>query len=89
MGSAWQIGDKNLSLRLQDFNEEFRSNCKTCYFIPGSSHLFLFPSQFYSRLNEYLGMTSSGNGERPVSVLLKMLKTIIVEQMEETKTEKY
>ena len=88
MGSAWQMEDKKLSLRVQDYNEEFRSNGETCYFIPGSSRLFLFPSQFYSRLNEYLGMTSSGSGEKPVSVLLKMLKTIIHEQMIETKTEK-
>lgn len=87
MGSAWQMENKRLSLRVQDYNEEFR-NGETCYFIPGSSRLFLFPSQFYSRLNEYLGMTSSGNGEKPVSVLLKMLKTIISEQMNETKTEK-
>lgn len=88
MGSAWQMDDKKLSLRVQDFNSEFRNDCKTCYFIPGSSKLFLYPSQFYSRLNEYLGMTSSGTGEKPVSVLLKMLKTIITEQMQETKTEK-
>lgn len=88
MGSAWQMNCKKLSLRVQDFNEEFRNNGETCYFIPGSSRLFLFPSQFYSRLNEYLGMTSSGSGEKPVSILLKMLKNIIEEQMEETKTEK-
>ncbi len=88
MGSAWQMENKKLSLRVQDTNAEFRDNCETCYFIPGSSRLFLFPSQFYSRLNEYLGMTSSGNGEKPVAILLKMLKTIIAEQMEETKTEK-
>lgn len=87
MGSAWGSDEKNISLRVQDTNREFQ-NGKTCYFIPGSSRLFLFPSQFYSRLNEYLGMTSSGNGEKPVSILLKMLKTIIAEQMEETKTEK-
>lgn len=87
MGSAWQMENKRLSLRVQDYNKEFR-NGQTCYFIPGSSRLFLFPSQFYSRLNEYLGMTSSGNGEKPVSVLLKMLKNIIAEQMNETKTEK-
>lgn len=87
MGSAWEVKDKKLSLRVQDSNKEFRDG-KTCYFIPGSSRLFLFPSQFYSRLNEYLGMTSSGNGEKPVSILLKMLKTIIAEQMEESKTEK-
>ena len=87
MGAAWQMQDKKLSLRVQDSNSEFR-NGETCYFIPGSSRLFLFPSQFYSRLNEYLGMTSSGNGEKPVSVLLKILKNIIEEQVTETKTEK-
>lgn len=88
MGAAWQTDNRKLSLRLQDFNEEFREGCETCYFIPGSSRLFLFPSQFYSRLNEYLGMTSSANGEKPVSVLLKMLKKVIEEQIKETKTEK-
>lgn len=87
MGSAWNIENDNFSLRIQDTNDQFKDG-KTCYFIPGSSHLFLFPSQFYSRLNEYLGMTSSGNGEKPVSIILKMLKTIIDEQMQETKTEK-
>lgn len=87
MGSAWGVDDTNISLRVQDTNTQFQDG-KTCYYIPGSSRLFLFPSQFYSRLNEYLGMTSSGNGEKPVSILLKMLKTIIAEQMEETKTEK-
>ena len=86
MGSAWQMSERRLSLRVQDFNEEFR-NGETCYFIPGSSRLFLFPSQFYSRLNEYLGLTSSGNGEKPVSVLLKMLKAIIESQLDETKAE--
>lgn len=88
MGAAWQMQNKDISLRVQDSNSQFRDNGKTCYFIPGSSHLFLFPSQFYSRLNEYLGMTSSGKGEKPVSILLKMLKNIISEQIEETKTEK-
>jgi cellulose biosynthesis protein BcsQ len=88
MGDAWKIQqDTPLSLRVQDTNPEFRDG-KTCYFIPGSSDLFLFPSQFYSRLNEYLGMTSSGRGEAPVSVLLNMLKSIISSQLEETKTEK-
>lgn len=88
MGVAWQMGDEPISLRLQDFNKEFIDGCKECYFIPGSSRLFLFPSQFYSRMNEYLGMTSSGNGEKPVGILLKMLKNIIREQMEITHTEK-
>lgn len=87
MGSAWETDDKPLSLRVQDTNIEFQDG-KTCYFIPGSSRLFLFPSQFYSRLNEYLGMTSSANGEKPVSILLKMLKTIIKEQLKEIKAEK-
>ena len=88
MGAAWQMSNEPISLRLQNFNKEFTDGCKECYFIPGSSRLFLFPSQFYSRLNEYLGMTSSGNGERPVGILLKMLKSIIREQMEITDTEK-
>lgn len=88
MGSAWQLDSNNISLRVQDFNEQFREKGKTCYFIPGSSRLFLFPSQFYSRLNEYLGMTTIGDGEKPVSIVLKMLKNIIEEQMQETKTEK-
>lgn len=88
MGVAWQMEGKKISLKLQDFNKEFNDQCKDCYFIPGSSRLFLFPSQFYSRLNEYLGMTSSGNGEKPVGILLKILKTIIKEQMEETNSEK-
>lgn len=86
MGSAWEKTNIPFARRVQDTNVEFR-NGKTCYFIPGSSHLFLFPSQFYSRLNEYLGMTSSGN-HAPVSVLLNMLRTIIDAQLEETKSEK-
>lgn len=86
MGSAWKQPDGPLSRRVQDSNIEFQDG-KTCYFIPGSSRLFLFPSQFYSRLNEYLGMTSSGDTS-PVSVLLNMLRTIIETQMEETKSEK-
>lgn len=86
MGPAWEKSDIPISKRVQDSNEEFRDG-KTCYFIPGSSRLFLFPSQFYSRLNEYLGMTAMGN-ETPVSVLLNMLRTIISQQMEETKSEK-
>lgn len=88
MGVAWnQEDERPLSLRIQDSNEEFR-NGKTAYVIPGSSHLFLFPSQFYSRLNEYLGMTVSGGGEKPVSILLKMLKTIIAEEKNNVKAEK-
>ena len=87
MGSAWELKEKQLSLRVQDTNVEFQDG-KTCYFIPGSSRLFLFPSQFYSRLNEYLGTTASATGEKPVSILLKVLKTIIDEQLEETKAEK-
>ena len=87
MGNAWEIDDRPLALRVQDTNSEFKDG-KTCYFIPGSSRLFLFPSQFYSRLNEYLGMTASANGEKPVSILLRVLKTIIKEQLEETKAEK-
>lgn len=87
MGSAWDVDNKRLSLRVQDTNAEFQDG-KTCYFIPGSSRLFLFPSQFYSRLNEYLGMTAAANGEKPVSILLRMLKTIIQEQLYETKAEK-
>ena len=86
MGSAWKADLHQLSLRVQDTNVEFQ-NGKTCYFIPGSSRLFLFPSQFYSRLNEYLGMTASADGEKPVSILLRMLKTIIEEQLEETKAD--
>ena len=87
MGSAWKSDNSMLSLRVQDTNTEFQ-NGKTCYFIPGSSRLFLFPSQFYARLNEYLGMTASATGEKPVSILLKVLKGIIEEQIEETKAEK-
>lgn len=86
MGSAWGKSSLPLARRVQDTNEEFRSG-KTCYFIPGSSRLFLFPSQFYSRLNEYLGMTSSGDNS-PVFVLLNMLRAIIDEQLAETKAEK-
>ena len=87
MGSAWSADLSKLSKRVQDTNSEFKDG-KTCYYIPGSSRLFLYPSQFYSRLNEYLGLTSSGNGEKPVRVLLHMLKSIIEEQIEETKVEK-
>ncbi|SHN84726.1 CobQ/CobB/MinD/ParA nucleotide binding domain-containing protein [Desulfitobacterium chlororespirans DSM 11544] len=88
MGAAWATNDDQpLALRVQDRNEEFRDG-KTCYFIPGSSRLFLFPSQFYSRLNEYLGMTSASGKNEAVKVLLDMLKTIITKQMAETKTEK-
>lgn len=87
MGSAWSVDLSKLSKRVQDTNAEFKDG-KTCYYIPGSSRLFLYPSQFYSRLNEYLGLTSSGNGEKPVRVLLHMLKSIIEEQMAETKVEK-
>lgn len=87
MGAAWQMDNRPLSLRVQDSNEEFR-NGKTCYLIPGSSRLFLFPSQFYSRLNEYLGLTASTTGEKPVGILLNMLRTIIAEQLTETKAEK-
>lgn len=88
MGTAWQSEETSpLALRVQDVNSEFRDG-KTCYFIPGSSDLFLFPSQFYSRLNEYLGMTSSGGGEAPVKILLNMLKSVIDEQLSDTKSEK-
>lgn len=88
MGAAWvQEGKQQLAVRIQDTNEEFRDG-KTAYLIPGSSHLFLFPSQFYSRLNEYLGMTVSGGGEKPVSILLKTLRTIIAEERESVKAEK-
>lgn len=86
MGPAWKTSSSSLSQRVQDTNTEFRSG-KTCYFIPGSSRLFLFPSQFYSRLNEYLGMTASGDSS-PVFVILNMLRTIIDEQLKETKAEK-
>lgn len=88
MGMAWQMKDDQISLKLQDYNKEFIDGCKECYFIPGSSRLFLFPSQFYSRMNEYLGMTSSVNGDKPVAILLKMLKSIIREQMRKTNSEK-
>lgn len=88
MGSAWEYDESDpLSLRVQDTNPEFRDG-KTCYFIPGSSELFLFPSQFYSRLNEYLGLTSSSSSSKSVGTLLNMLKNIIAEQLAETKSEK-
>ena len=50
MGSAWSADLSKLSKRVQDTNSEFKDG-KTCYYIPGSSRLFLYPSQFYSRLN--------------------------------------
>lgn len=88
MGAAWSSPKEgDIALRVQDYNAEFHSG-KTSYVIPGSSKLFLFPSQFYSRLNEYLGMTSGSSGEKPIAVILNMLRTIIREQMKVTKTDK-
>lgn len=87
MGDAWDVDPEKLALRVQDSNREFQ-NGKTCYYIPGSSKLFLYPSQFYSRLNEYYGMTTQGGNRKAVSVVLNMLKDIISQQIEITKTEK-
>ena len=87
MGEAWDVDSERLALRVQDTNEQFQDG-KTCYYIPGSSKLFLYPSQFYSRLNEYYGMTTQGGNKKAVAVVLNMLKDIIDQQMELTKTEK-
>lgn len=87
MGEAWEADLEKLACRVQDTNVEFQDG-KTCYFIPGSSKLFLYPSQFYSRLNEYFGMTTSGGNTKAVAVVLNMLKDIISQQMQITKTEK-
>ena len=87
MGDAWDADLDKLSLRVQDTNKEFQDG-KTCYFVPGSSKLFLYPSQLYSRLNEYFGMTTSTGNKKAVAVVINMLKDIIKQQMKITKTEK-
>ena len=90
MGGAWDPSDDPsiLSVRVQDYNQEFRSG-KTCYVIPGSSRLFLFPSQFYSRLNEYYSTTTPSDSKwNPTASILQMLKITIRKELEENKAEK-
>lgn len=82
VGGAWDATEGYdgipLAKRVRDANREFE-NCKLCHAIPGSSELFLFPSQLYTQLNQIYSMTGTRK-TKVLTNLLNSLKQVILEE---------
>jgi chromosome partitioning protein len=61
---------------------------KSCYLIPGSSDLFLFPSVLYSQIAAVSQLPGSARAKDATRGILNLMETIISNSVEHTKSDK-
>ena len=82
LGPAFGESLEDISYRVSNHCEEFKGG-KACYFVPGDSEMFAFPSTMYQQLQQALGR----GDQRAVQRLLLTLRDLLRKEANDKKCE--